>query len=72
VKVVACHNAGPRVRAAVEPTPPQNRTNAAWLRDQLAALRMRLMFGPGVLTTADICRAMAAIDRGEDFREVIR
>lgn len=64
--VVPRHAGGPRVRPLVATSPAERRTNAAWLRDQVSALRMRLTFGPGMLDLGAICRALAAIERGED------
>lgn len=63
---------GPRVPAGSAPSPARNRTNAAWLRDEVAALRTRIMFGPGLLDLADIVRAMAEIGAGENFRDVLK
>lgn len=62
------HAGGPRIRAEKPPSPAMNRTNAAWLRDQNESLRMRITFGPGILSMADVVRAIAAINAGLDFR----
>jgi hypothetical protein len=51
---------------------PRNRTSASWLRAQLLSLQTALAIGADRLETADICRALAAIARGAEWREAVR
>lgn len=72
LRVVVGRHADPRVRPD---SPGRNRTNAAWLRTQIAELEVELYraaaYETRQLTVVEIRRALTAIHSGQDWHLAI-